>query len=442
MSAAVAAAWPRAAGQNPATAAPSAQAPFERPTTLVVRTQRAEDLDAVQAMAAALGYAVLDRALLPPALHLAIPDGVSLARAVTDFTAKPGVQYAEPAYPVRAADVPADPLYAPDQSSYMEKMRAPEAWDLSTGAGVIVAVLDTGLDITHPDLADRVWTNTAEVPGNAVDDDANGCVDDVHGCAFLLGPSEECVAATGGNITDDVGHGTFVAGIIAASANGQGMVGVAPDATILPVKILDCTGNGNTFSLAQGILYAAARGARVLNISLGGPIDADYVREAIGVARARYGALLVAASGNNGGEVAYPARYDNVLAVGATTAAGDQRALFSNAGPEVDVVAIGVRVVGTVPQGPCNAFLVCLESSGYAVGNGTSFSAPIVSGLAALMLSRNPFLPPEALAGLIKSTADPMPPSDRPDWAGAGRINMLRALQLPFRLGGPGASRN
>ncbi len=441
---AVALAASRDARPPAAVAAPHAtQAPaIESPTTLVVRAQRVEDLDAVQALAAALGYAALDREDRPPALYVAIPGGVSLARAVTDFAAKPGVLYAEPAYPLRATDAPADPLYARDQTGYMEMMHAPEAWDLSTGAGVIVAVLDTGLDVAHPDLAERVWTNAREVPANGVDDDADGCIDDVHGCAFLHTPGEECATATGGDVADDLGHGTFVAGIIAASGNGQGMVGVARDATVLPVKILDCTGNGNTFSLAQGILYAAEHGARVLNVSLGGPVDSVYVRETIRVARDQYGALLVAASGNSGGEVAYPARYDSALAVGAATAAGDQRASFSNSGPEVDVVAIGEGIIGAVPDSACDGFFLCLESTGYAVGNGTSFSAPIVSGLAALMLSRNPFLPPDALAGLIKSTADPMPASDRPDWAGAGRINMLRALQLPFRLGAPGSSRS
>ena len=436
---------PRDSNPPVAVAAPAAtQAPpFERPTSLVVRALRADDLDAVQALAASLGYVTLDRVERPPSLYLRLPDGVTLARAVTDFTARPGVLYAEPAYPLRAADIPADPLYTRDQTAYLEMMHAPEAWDVSTGAGIIVAVLDTGLDVTHPDLVDRVWTNPGEIPGNGLDDDADGCVDDVHGCAFLHEPGDVCKAATGGNVTDDLGHGTFVAGIIAAAADGQGMVGVARDAIVLPVKILDCAGNGNTFSLAQGILYAVEHGARVLNVSLGGIIDSAYVRETIRIAHDQYGALLVAASGNNGGAVAYPARYDTVLAVGATTAAGDQRAGFSNTGPEVDVVAVGERIIGAVPVGACTGFFDCLDGDTvYAVGNGTSFAAPIVSGLAALVLARNPFLRPDALGGLIKSTADPMPASDRPDWAGSGRINMLRALQLPYRLGAPGTSRN
>ena len=144
------------------------------------------------------------------------------------------------------------------------------------------------------------------------------------------------------------------------------------------MKILDCKGSGNTFSLAQGILYAAQRGARIINVSLGGPVDSAYVREAIRIARTQYGALLVAATGNSGGgEVSYPARYPDVLAVGATNEAGDGRAGFSNSGPEVDVVAIGVGVVGTVAAGQCGSFVSCLEEfAGHGVGNGTSFAAP------------------------------------------------------------------
>lgn len=430
-----------------AVAAPAAgtvpSAPPQSPASLVVRVRSGDDLDAIATLAASLGYPVLERAGLPAAVFVEIPEGVSFARAAGEFIGRPGVLYAEPAYPVRAADLPADPLYAADQAPYLAAMHAPEAWDISTGAGVTVAILDTGLDVSHPDLVERIWVNPAEVPGNGIDDDADGCVDDVNGCAFLHSPNDGCAAAAGGDVTDDLGHGTFVAGIIAAAGNAEGMVGVARSATILPVKILDCTGNGNTLSLAQGILYAVEHGARVLNVSLGGTIDSVYVRETVRVAHENYGALVVAASGNNGGEVAYPARYDEVLAVGATTAAGDQRAAFSNSGPEVDVVAIGEGIIGTVPVNACAGHFTCLDGgSAYAVGNGTSFAAPIVSGLAALMLSRNPFLRPDALAGLIRSTADPMPASDRPDWAGSGRINMLRALQLPYRLGAPGTSRS
>jgi subtilisin family serine protease len=184
----------------------------------------------------------------------------------------------------------------------------------------------------------------------------------------------------------------------------------------------------------------------VVNISLGGPIDSAFVREAIRIARVDFGALVVAATGSSGAsDVAYPARYDEVLAVGATRADGITRAPFSNAGPSVDVVAIGERIVGTVPASACGGRFSCLEPEGddrYAIGDGTSFAAPIVSGAAALVIARFPFLPPDAVAGLLRSTADTVPPSDVPEWAGGGRLNMLRAVQLPYRIGGAGVSRN
>ena len=416
---------------------------LERPTSVVVRATAIDALPDIEAIARSRGYIVAQRVDEPPSLYVALPDGVSLADGVGAFTAQPGVLYVEPAYPIVAADVPPDPLYASHQQAYLAKVQAPAAWDITTGSpDVVVAVLDTGIDVSHTDLQGRVWTNGAD-PVNGADDDGSGCVDDVNGCAFLFSPSEGCNAATGGNVADDVGHGTFVAGIIAANGDGAGMVGVARSTTVLPVKILDCKGSGNTFALAQGILYAAERGARVINVSLGGPVDSAYVRETIRIARTRYGSLLVAATGNNGGDVSYPARYDEVLAVGGTTEAGDVRAGYSNAGPEVDVVAVGSGIVGTLPAGRCEGPFSCLsEFPGHATANGTSFAAPQVSGLAALMFARNPFLAPDAVAQIIRSTADPLPPGDRPGWAGAGRINMLRAMALPFRLGTPGSTRS
>jgi subtilisin family serine protease len=343
-----------------------------------------------------------------------------------------------------AADVPTDPLYD-RQRGYLEPVGAPAAWDIQQGRpDVIVAVLDTGVDTTHPDLAGRIWTNTGEVAANGIDDDANGCIDDVHGCAYADIVEPSCTPAINGAIEDDVGHGTFVAGIIGASGNDAGMVGVARNTTLMPVKMLDCEGHGNSLALAQAILYAAKSGARVINISLGGPGDSVIVREAVRIATEDYGALIVAASGNTGeAGVSYPGRYDQVLAVGAASRDDpNKRAPFSSHGAEVDVVAIGEGVVGTVPEFACpEGFLPCLDD-GYAQGEGTSFAAPQVAGLAALVFAQRPGLPPQSVHDLIRASADPVPPGDRPDWAGAGRINMLHALAPQFRLGAPGVTKN
>jgi len=198
------------------------------------------------------------------------------------------------------------------------------------------------------------------------------------------------------------------------------------------------------FALQDHGGYAAKAGARVVNISLGGPADSAILREAVRIAHDDYGVLVVAASGNTGAVgVAYPARYPNVLAVGAASGANpDKRATFSATGPEIDVVAIGQGIVGTVPKSSCAVFLPCLPGGPYAVGDGTSFAAPQVTGLVALMLSHTPTLKADSLLGIVKATADAVPTGDRPDWAGAGRIDMLQALERQFRLGAPGVTRN
>jgi subtilisin family serine protease len=212
----------------------------------------------------------------------------------------------------------------------------------------------------------------------------------------------------------------------------------------MPVRVLDCEGSGNSIDLAQGIRYAVANGADVVNISLGGDTDSQIVREAVAEARER-GVLIVAASGNSGVTgVAYPARYPTVLAVGAASASDpDRRAPFSTAGPEVDVVAIGEGIVSTVPRSICgSSFFDCIDAGAYAQGDGTSFAVPQVTGLAALMISRVPGMNPDAVIAAIKATARPRPQGDLPDWAGAGLIDMAAALRPRYQLGAPGTTRN
>lgn len=331
---------------------------------------------------------------------------------------------------VARADSPSEPLFG-KESAYLSPVAAQGAWDISQGSpDIIVAVVDTGVDVLHPDLVANVWTNTGETPNNGVDDDGNGCVDDVNGCAFVSDSSPGCQNITNGFINDDIGHGTFVAGVIAAAANGIGMVGVARNVRIMPVKVLDCYGSGDPVATARGIRYAAHSGARVINLSLGGLQDSQEARDAVAEANA-LGALVVAAAGNDGVPgVAFPARIADVLAVGAAAQSNPgRRSAFSSYGPEVDVVAVGEDIIGTLPASRCFVLLPCLPGGPYGVGSGTSFSTPQVSGLAALMLSLKRDLSPQQITDIIKRTATPLPAGDTPGWAGAGRINMLEAMK-------------
>lgn len=416
-------------------------APRASGASIVVRAGNADSMASIETHALRLGYSIRQRESTLHALSLSAPAGFDAAEAITDFALFPGVVYAEPAYSMTSLDVPTDALF--ERQSYLEKVHAPEAWAIETGsAEIIVAVLDTGVDIAHPDLTGRFWTNQREVADNAIDDDNNNCVDDRHGCAFVTDAVAGCDDAEGGAIDDDWGHGTFVAGIIAANANEVGIVGVARGVTIMPVKVLDCLGGGNSIEVAIGVIYAARNGARIINVSLGGDIDSAFLREAVRIAHDEFGALVVAASGNSGGEtVWFPARYDQALAVGASNASGTTRAPFSTAGPQVDVVAIGENIIGTVPVNTCRVFLPCIGGAPYAIASGTSFSAPQVSGLAALMLSRRPDLTVDAIVAAIKASADTVGLPGQ-NWAGAGRINMEKALTPGFRIGAPGTARN
>lgn len=403
-------------------------APPHGTASVVVIVAEGHDLRAVAAHVTAEGYAVrmLDD------LH-----GLEATSAATDSATAAhhlgtldGVRYAEPVRAFVVADTPSDPLFS-RQSTYLNAINAPAAWDITQGSpDVIVAVVDTGVDIRHPDLSSNIWVNPGEIPNNGIDDEGDGCVDDVNGCAFVSDSSPGCQNDTNGFIRDDIGHGTFVAGVIAAAANGAGIVGVARNVRIMPVKVLDCYGAGDSVATARGILYAARNGARVINLSLGGLHDAQVVTDAVDEAMANYGALTVAAAGNGGTEsVDFPARVPEVLAVGAAGSNPGVRASFSSYGPEVDVVAVGEGVIGTLPQSRCNLLLPCLAEGPYATGSGTSFSAPQVSGLAALMLSIKRDLSPAQLTDLIKASATPLAAGNTPGWSGAGRINMLKALQ-------------
>ncbi len=351
-----------------------------------------------------------------PALGLhriRLPEGVDVQQAATIYNALPWVEYAEPNYIVRAAITPDDPSYPVDQAWYYDLINAPAGWDIERGRlAIIVAVLDTGADLDHPDLESKIWTNGRETPGNGLDDDLNGCIDDVHGCNFVTVPPSN-------DPSDDHGHGTMIAGIVGAdSNNGQGVAGVAWGVTVLPVKVLDKTGTGSASDVAQGIIYAAKSGAQVINLSMARPSPSRALEEAVKQAHNTYGAILVAAAGNEGqGAVGYPAAYLEVIAVSAFDH-GDpnSRASFSNWGPQVSVAAPGVDVFSTHLNG------------GYARGQGTSFASAFVSGLVALLLSQDSTRTDDDVRALLRISADDLPDGATPNWDGWGRLNLGKAL--------------
>ena len=281
-------------------------------------------------------------------------------------------------------------------------IKASEGWDWSTSSsGTVIAIVDSGIALAHEDLKNKVLSGY-----DFVNDDTNP--------------------------QDDNGHGTFVASLAAAETNNDiGIAGVAWNAMLLPVKVLDSHGVGNYLTIAAGIKYAADQGAKVINLSLGGTNDSYILKDACQYAFDK-GCTLVAAAGDSGsGTVQFPAAYDELcLAVGASDA-NDLLATFSNHGLQIDVVAPGVWVFGASfnPAKPT-------ELSSYTWGNGTSLAAAHVSGAAALLIAYKPLLTNEQVMAIIKYTADDVNGDAHPgvdEEMGYGRIN-LQTLLSPYFL--------
>jgi serine protease len=255
------------------------------------------------------------------------------------------------------------------------------------GAGLVVAVLDTGVDADHPDLSGRVL------------------------------PGWDSMVENGDGRRDPNGHGTHVAGILAASAgNDEGIAGVAPGVSILPVRVLDATGNGDDDELALGIIWAVDHGADVMNLSIGGAVPSTLLEGAIDYALDA-GVLVVVAAGNGGAtgnEPSYPAAYPQVLAVGSTDSS-DRRSIFSNTGTYVDIAAPGSWIVSTWPGGR------------YQTSSGTSMAAPFVTGAAALLQQRTGLEGRDLADRLVRDAID-MGVSGRDDEFGAGLVNPLAVI--------------
>ncbi|GAA3403834.1 S8 family peptidase [Paenibacillus hodogayensis] len=309
------------------------------------------------------------------------------AKQLMDYFQKWNVEFAEPhfLYMTNEAVEPNDRLYAKYQWN-LPAIETIPGWDVSRGSeDVIVAVVDTGVDVNHPDLKGRTIAGV-----NIVNKDAPAL--------------------------DDVGHGTHVAGIISALVNnGEGVAGISWYNNIMPVKVLDETGAGSTYSVAQGIIWAADHGAKVINMSLGNYAESKFLHEAIRYAYDR-DIVLIAASGNDNTErPGYPAAYPEVFAVAATDA-NKQKASFSNYGNYIDVAAPGVNIASTYPD------------NHYAALSGTSMASPHVTALAALIRSVNPLLTNEEVMDVMRKTAIDLGAKGKDNYYGYGQIDIVKAL--------------
>jgi len=355
---------------------------------------------------------------------------------VDELKKDPDVDYAEPNYIYQAFVVPNDPNYSLQWG--FSQIGAPAAWDVMKGdPNVVIAVIDTGVDYRHQDLAQNIWGNTDEIPGNGVDDDGNGYVDDVLGWDFVSVPPDwvaqgEDPGPPDNDPMDFFGHGTHVSGIAAGRPNnGIGIAGVAWSCKIMPLRAgymaYDYNGYLELEDIAEALYYAADNGANVINMSFGCPYDAQCLREAINYAHSK-GCIMASSAGNvdsyDAGQPFYPAAYDHVIAVAAVNS-GDKISVwnyfaFSNFGDFVDLCAPGTSILSTLPN----------NSYGYA--SGTSMSSPFITGVAALVKSKHMDWTPEQVEARLKSTADDVYAVNTQSFLqgklGAGRVSAKRAL--------------
>lgn len=420
--------------------------------------------------------------------RLRLPAGGDVLDTVRRLSWDPNVLYAEPNYVARLALSPNDSLYAGvdgfanDMQKWMyagdgtdQGIRAEPAWDLTTGRpDVTIAVIDSGVFLTHPDLSGNLWTNPGEVSGNGIDDDANGFADDVHGWDFYASDADPN-PDLGNGINDDgfgIGddntyHGTFAAALAAGRGNdGRGVCGTAWNCSVMALKIFTDDGVANTFHIAEALEYAADNGADIVNMSLETRTSNTTLQEGVAYAIAR-DCVVVAAAGNDGfANTVYPAGYNGVLSVGGSghafgspTVAGffgpprpQGRPGFSNYGPiAVDVVAPSIvfsSSVASVTDANDNPGIDAGDVISFT-SSGTSFSCPIVAGEAGLILSRDRdlnggqrTLSNAEVVGIVEGHTQNLPddPQDSPNggetWDNKGRVDVRGAVESVTGSGG------
>jgi subtilisin family serine protease len=390
-------------------AAPEA-APFDKAQALVgvEAGQRSVAADAISAH----GGRILS--FYEPGRFFIVRPNIDVASWVASIRNARGIRYAEPDFVLSNEDVtPDDPSYGSQWS--LPIIGAPTAWQTTTGsADVVVGVVDSGVDYTHPDLASQMWTNPGEIPGNGIDDDLDGYVDDVHGA--------DC-RDNDGDPMDDNGHGTHVAGTIGATGNnGVGITGVAWNVSLMALRFLGSSGTGLVSDAIECIDFGIAHGVDLTNNSYGDSVYSQALFDAIARTRTA-GQLFVASAGNlaadtDSGRLNYPSSYDldNVVAVAASNQS-DGLWFASNRGPmTVDLAAPGENILSTVPGG------------GYELKSGTSMAAPHVAGAAALVLTEFPSATYRQLEDRLLGSVDRSAAFAATVGSG-GRLNVARAIE-------------
>jgi subtilisin family serine protease len=360
----------------------SAQAPDHVPGRLIVQVHRDADPDMVNETLGLHGAALHHAISQIRTKVINVPEAA--IERIEKSLARSGLfTVVERDYIATSAATPNDPDFASEW--HLSKIQAAAAWDLTRGAGITVAVLDSGVDPTHPDLISKL------VPGwNFVNSNS-----DTH---------------------DVLGHGTAVAGTIAAATNNStGVAGVAWSSPIMPLVVLNSSNYANYSDVANAITYAADHGVRIINISLGGSSASATLQNAVDYAWSKGAVVFAAASNNGNSTLYYPAACNNVVAVSATTQT-DTLTSFSNYGSWITLSAPGDVILTTVNGG------------GYGSWYGTSFASPVAAGVGALVLSKNPSLSPSSLVSILKQTADDLGSPGFDQYFGWGRVNAYKAV--------------
>ena len=356
-------------------------------------------------------------------------------RVARDLSGEPGVTYAEPVpiyrvHGIMSQEEPDDVMY--EEQTYLRHLRLPEAWETVKGEDqsppVVIAIVDGGSDWRHEDLIGNVWTNEDEIPGNGIDDDNNGFIDDVHGVNFANGDKTDNDPTGLPETPVNASHGTEVAGVASAvTDNGIGGAGAAWNAQLMHVNV-SCSHSDLFCHAYEGVLYAAMNGADIINASWASfGLDSQVpqsVAQPLDMAT-DLGALVVASAGNDSNNsdesLVTPAGYFRVLSVGATEKDSRRKASLSRYGRTVNVFAPGVDILTTLPNNT------------YATSQGTSFASPLVAGVAALIKTRFPDIKPDALREQLRLSSENMD-TENPHLEGQlgrGYVNAVASLQAP-----------